>query len=273
MKRTITSIVVSGAILALCCLWTISRASAAEPGKVTEPSKTAAPTKEGEVTAPAEATLQSPEIKEAIDKFKTRDFDGALKLLQQAVKKNPDLPPAEVIMAQLFSQANIPGAVRSYLEKAVVESSNDPEAYVIMGDIALREHRITEAEMLYQKAQSLMAKFNESEKRKDLLEPQILSGLAAVDEARENWSDAQKELEAWLNDRSEERQRVAAACPVPVPAEESDRGVGEAQRGGKGRSRDAYARGHSGPVLRAGRRSGKRQEMDGPGADRSAAKT
>ena len=152
----------------------------------------------GDLGAPAGTDVKSQEITDAVARFKDRDFDGALKLLKEAVKKNADLPPAQVILAQLFSQANIPMGVRNALEQTVVESADDPEAYVIMGDIALRERQVTAASLLYAKAASLMAKFDKSAKRKGLLQPRVYSGLASVAEARADWAGAQKQLETWL---------------------------------------------------------------------------
>ena len=152
----------------------------------------------GDLGATAGTDVKSQEIADAVARFKDRDFDGALKLLKEAVKKNADLPPAQVILAQLFSQANIPMGVRNALEQAVVESPDDPEAYVIMGDIGLRERQVTEASLLYAKAASLMPKFDKSAKRKGLLQPRVYSGLTSVAEARADWAGAQKQLEAWL---------------------------------------------------------------------------
>jgi tetratricopeptide (TPR) repeat protein len=144
------------------------------------------------------APPQQKEITEAVNKFKDRDFEGALKVLKEAAKKNPDLPPAQVIMAQLFSQTNVPMGVRNSLEQAIVDAPTDPEAYVIMGDLAVRDRRLTEARMLYQKAKELIGPFKGSQKRKDLLLPRILGGLASIEEAQEKWADAQKLLESWL---------------------------------------------------------------------------
>ncbi len=185
MKSFITCIGVSGFVFALCLAGAVSR-SAAEP------------ISGGDVAGSSPAANQSQEVTDAVAKFKQRDFDGALKLLKEAVKKNADLPPAQVIMAQLFSQANIPQGVRNALEQATNESPDDPEAYAIMGDIALRERRVTEADLLYQKAGSLVDKLAKSAKRKEMLQPRILGGEAAVSEARQDWPGAQKKLEAWL---------------------------------------------------------------------------
>ncbi len=138
-----------------------------------------------------------PEVTDAVALFKKQDFAGALKLLKEAVKKHPELPPAQVIMAQLFSQINQAGAVRSSLESAVLEAPDDPEVYVIMGDIALRERRVTEAGLLFAKASSLVSEVKDASRRK-ILEPRVYSGLTSVAEARQQWATAQDYLESWL---------------------------------------------------------------------------
>jgi tetratricopeptide (TPR) repeat protein len=139
-----------------------------------------------------------PEVEEAAKEFQKRNFDGAVTLLQQAVKKRADLPPAHVIMFQWFAQSNQGALAQMALERAVMSEPKDPEAFVIMGKIALQERRITAAELLFLRAQQLLATFDKSPKRKEILEPQTISGLASVDQAREKWKDAQTQLEALL---------------------------------------------------------------------------
>jgi Tfp pilus assembly protein PilF len=201
MRRTAVNCIAIVAFAALCSMWTTSQS-------IAEPISGA-----GVGVAP-ETTGQSQEVTDAAARFKDRDVPGALKLLKEAASKNADLPPAQLMLAQWFSQVNNPADARRSLEQAVVASPDDPEVYVIMGDIALREGRITEADMLLQKASGLIAKFSKSKKRKDILQPQILGGLAAVDEARDNWSSAQKQLEAWLklNPKSAVAMQGLARC-------------------------------------------------------------
>jgi tetratricopeptide (TPR) repeat protein len=191
------------AVIVVCCAvsYAAGRLMAAEEVRGGGNTTTSTPSTGGTTTTGGSSlgvNAQSQEITEAVSLFKDRDFDGALKLLKEAAKKNADLPPAQVIMAQLFSESNIPVGIRSSLEQAVVDAPNDPEAYRILGDMALRERRMVEARMLYQKAGELIGPFNASAKRKELLQPMILSGLAAIDEIQERWADAQKRLEAWL---------------------------------------------------------------------------
>ena len=192
-RRTNIDVVATAVFLVLGLAWTTSQSAAQSP-----PASPALPAVTPTEKADLETTASRQEIDDAIERFKERDFEGALKLLQEVVKKDTDLPPAQVIMAQLFSQARVPLAVRDALEGAVRDAPDDPEAYIIMGDLAVRERRFTEAVMLYQKADELTVRFQGSAKRKVLLMPRILSGMASIDEAQQDWSEAQKRLEALL---------------------------------------------------------------------------
>ncbi len=196
MKRTLASIITIPTFLVLGSLWMTSQ-SAGEPISGTPPAETAPATTAPATTGPAKPQ-QSPELAEAETDFRKGDFAGALKALQEAGKKDPDQPPAQLLMAQMFAQAKMGPDVRNALEQAVIEVPTDPEAYILMGDIALGERRITEAQLLYQKASEVMGGFNKSAKRKELLQPRVLHGLSEVAMNRRDWADAQKQLEAWL---------------------------------------------------------------------------
>ena len=150
-----------------------------------------------DLSAATTATAQPQEVTDAAARFEARDYDGALKLLKEAAKKNPDYPPGQVLMAQFFGQVNMSGAARNALEQAVIEEPADPEAYWIISNLALRERRATEAELVLQKASSLLPGVK-SVKRKNILQAGVLSGLAQVAELRENWPEAKKQLEASL---------------------------------------------------------------------------
>lgn len=157
------------------------------------------------------ADKKIPEIADAIGRFNNLDRAGALELLRKAVEKHPNrLPPAQVIMAQLYAQANQAGPTRGSLEMAVVEVPDDPEAYVILADIELRGRSVTAATLLYEKANGLMASLSKSPSRQKALQPRIYGGLAAVAEQRatlsgddktravKEWATAEKHLRAWL---------------------------------------------------------------------------
>jgi tetratricopeptide (TPR) repeat protein len=161
----------------------------------------AQPAAEEEPAAPVPAAAtQSKEVAEAQERFQKLDFDGALLKLNEACAKDPGLPPAEVIMATWFAmlpRGEGANGVRYYLDLAVAEHRDDPQAYIFLGGIALRERHITEAELLYGKANELMAKFQNAE-RKAKIEPAIYAGLADVAGARQDWPTEQKHLETLL---------------------------------------------------------------------------
>ena len=184
-RRVSIGAILMVAVFGVCAAW-VSSASMA------------APIAGADATAAPEANTPPPEVIEAGNLFSTGDFDGATKLLREAVKKNSDLPPAQVITARMFMQMNMPAQARGRLERAVVEDRDDPTAYMMLGDFALHEGRIAEAELSFEKVRSLLPKFEKSAKQKEELEQGLCSGLASVGEARENWAEARKQLEALL---------------------------------------------------------------------------
>ena len=138
------------------------------------------------------------DVQDAIDRFMARDIEGARTLLAAAKKKQPKLMPPEVMLAQLLAAAGQGQAVRPELERAIKNYPNDPEAYLILGDVAAGEGRITDAALLFAKASELAARFNENPKRKQNFQMRGYAGMAAMDEARENWATAKENLNAWI---------------------------------------------------------------------------
>ena len=186
MKRVLAVAAVIVALLVTCLMFTPLE-SAAEPI-----------TGEASLVAPSGATTQMQEVVDALALFKVGDYDGALELWKEAVKKNKDLPPAQAIMAQLFLQAKMPEEAQKALKQAVVDAPGDPEVYLHMAIIAMRERDIAKAEAFYEKANGMMSAFETSAKRKALLQPQIYGGLSKVKEVRGDLAGAQEVIRDWL---------------------------------------------------------------------------
>jgi Tfp pilus assembly protein PilF len=130
--------------------------------------------------------------------FSAKDYAGALRMLKDIVQGNADLPPAQLIMAQLYSEAGMGVEARAALDKAAIDAPDDPETYLLMAMVAMRDHDLPKADALFRKAKDLLAAFGKSAKRKERMEPSVQSGLASVAEARQDWPAAQKTLEQWL---------------------------------------------------------------------------
>jgi tetratricopeptide (TPR) repeat protein len=147
---------------------------------------------------PKDKTPQNQESTDALALFKTRDYQGSLKLWREAVKKNPNLPPAQVIMAQLYLQGNMIPESRNAVEQAIAEVPTDPEAYILSARFCLNAGNLDKAESNLQKADSLLAGFKEDDSRKTRLQMFLLDNQALLAQARKDWPGAQKLFEALL---------------------------------------------------------------------------
>jgi tetratricopeptide (TPR) repeat protein len=146
----------------------------------------------GAAPVATQQTQQIEEVVEASKRFRGGDLQGAKALLDAAVEKHPSLPPPRLILAQWLAQANQAAAMHVQLELAVAEMPNDPEAYVLLGDLALQGGRWTEADLLFQKAGELVADFKGNSRRKNAIEHRTLQGLALVAQNRQDWPTSQK---------------------------------------------------------------------------------
>jgi tetratricopeptide (TPR) repeat protein len=144
-------------------------------------------------------TPQYQDITDAIIRFKNGDMPGARDLLRQARQKSQNkLPPVEVMIAKLLAVSNQPGPARAELERAVIADSKDPEPYLLFAEAALQDHRITDAAALLAKAKSVSDAYTDNLTRKRDFDIRINAAIANVYQAREQWEDAAKFLDAWL---------------------------------------------------------------------------
>ena len=141
-------------------------------------------------------------LKEAADKFNRSDIKGALDTLNQVARQNPKLIPPRLILAQWFAQTGNQPAVRVSLEKAVEENPDDPEAYVLLGEIALNQGELTAADLLFQKASSCDVS-SVNEKRQKTLSMRILRGQARLWQSRQQWTKMQQTLSTLLKEEGE----------------------------------------------------------------------
>lgn len=154
---------------------------------------------------------QDAEINNAIGRFRDRDIDGCRALLERARSANPKLPPPGVMMAMLWLGVNQLGPARAELESTSVTFPADPEPYLMLGDLAFQERRLTEAAVLFERAAQLTGAFTENGKRKRDFQIRSAAGNAAVAEARRQWESAKKLLATWLElepDNASAHQRM-----------------------------------------------------------------
>lgn len=168
----------------------------------------------GPVSSTGQNQPKIAEIEKATEVFQKGRVDEAFNLLKEAVKKNPALPPARLMLARFFFASNQPAAGRSVLEAAAGETPDHPEIYLSNGSLALAESRITETLLNCQTALALAQHERWSAEQKKNYQRDARSGLAAAYEARKDWFNARTQLAALLDLEPKSglvRQRVARA--------------------------------------------------------------
>jgi tetratricopeptide (TPR) repeat protein len=141
------------------------------------------------------------EVKAGLEKaaaaFNASKFPDALDLLKTLYAEHPDIMPPRIVLAQWFAQANLGDAVRANLEMGTEENPNDPEAYLLLGEIALRQRNLTAAELLLKQAAEKIKAYSVNANRKKLLSGSLLRVFADLYEARQRWAN----MEACLDER------------------------------------------------------------------------
>jgi predicted Zn-dependent protease len=161
-------------------------------------------------TAPVAETndLQYEEVKKAMVAFKRGDSKAARELLVAARAKYTELAPADVMLAILYYASGKKAEGQAALENATINDPKDPEAYVLLGDLALRSGQRAYADLAYQRAQGLIKGSDGSPRRLKKLKVRIEAGLASLSESRGQYDDAQQHLLAW--------KALVPTSPVPV---------------------------------------------------------
>lgn len=139
-----------------------------------------------------------PDVVDAIKYFTNRDAKAALNSLKAAKAADPKLPPADMMLAEMWRMANQAGPLRGALEECVKNNPDDPEAYLVLADLAFNDRQVAAAELLFSKAEQLAATFKGNGKRALDFQGRAEAGLAAVAESREQWDTAKTFLQNWL---------------------------------------------------------------------------
>ncbi len=144
------------------------------------------------------ATATSGEFDSAMEKVREGKLDDALELIKTRSIKHPEWPPARIILARLLFASDQQPMARRALEQAAVDSSDHPEVFLTMGNLALAEGRLSDAQLNFIKARSLVGGGRFRDDIAGKYQRESHDGLAAVAEGRDDWKTAQAELLASL---------------------------------------------------------------------------
>ena len=143
------------------------------------------------------------DVEKAIERYRVRDTQGALEFLEAARRKDPNVPPAEIVLAKMHLAAGQTPAARTALEEVTEKYPNDPEPYLIFGERAFAANRLSDAQLLFAKGLQLASAYRENPIRRSNLLVRSHAGLASVAERREDWATAAEHLQQWVEEDPE----------------------------------------------------------------------
>jgi tetratricopeptide (TPR) repeat protein len=153
-------------------------------------------------------------LNEALARFQDQQYQESLELLTAAAIRYPGLPPARVMLARTFLATNRSRQAKSMLEQAAVQNPDYPGVYLLLGNLALVEGDLTDGLLEFQAAAGRTDADAVPEDQRRFFAIQAHAGIATVAEARNEWSLAREQLEAWLEldpENAKARQRLGRA--------------------------------------------------------------
>lgn len=154
-----------------------------------------------------------PKIKEILETLKEGDREQTMAELNAYADSHDELPPGGVILAVAFNQPNQAAAQQAALDSAVQSNPNDPDAYLLLGQKAVSQRRMTEAGLLLAKAEGLVEKYQASADRKRSMLLRFHRDSALLDEQNKAWTEAATHWKTLLDveDSAGARYRYARA--------------------------------------------------------------
>lgn len=144
------------------------------------------------------------ELMKGLEFFYQGEPDQACSAFEEARRLNPDLAPAGVLTAILFSQKGDLAATHRYLNRAVAESPDDPEAWFRLARLAADENRVPELELLLAKGDELLKRFKAAHPSKDDVRIRYLTGeaislAARLAQEKGDWAGAESLMRDYLS--------------------------------------------------------------------------
>ena len=146
-------------------------------------------------------------LKDGFNAFFNNQPNTALDEFNAARDKDGGLPPGRVSMAQLYAAVNRVDLARAQLEQAATDSPESPEVYLVLGHLALREGRLTDAQLEFQAAEKAKKDKSVDPASEDykFFARRLYLGLTSIAEQRQKWDQAKAFAEIWLANTEPEK--------------------------------------------------------------------
>jgi len=132
------------------------------------------------------------EVQQAIGDYLSGDFAAAVKRLEGAKSAAPELPPAPTMLAQMHFGAGRIDAGKLALEQAAAQAPGDPEAFVILAELALAQQQSTAAAALARQALQLSDNFQGDPARLSQMQLNANGVLMQINTDRAKWPQAER---------------------------------------------------------------------------------
>jgi predicted Zn-dependent protease len=134
------------------------------------------------------------ELEKAVAKFNASQFAETLDVLKALYEKHPELVPPRIVLAQWFAKSNLGNAVRANLEMGTEEVPTDPEAFLLLAEISLRQGALTAAEALLKQATDKVKAYTTNPTRKENLSRSLRRVETDLYEARQRWQKMEESV-------------------------------------------------------------------------------
>ena len=146
---------------------------------------------------------QYDDVEKALENLRSGNVEEGRRLLDVAYQKNPDLPPPNIMLAQIMFRARKAQEGRVALEQAAEKTPNDPAAFIYLGELNLQTSKLTEAASMFRTGIDKCKNYKANNKRKSRLLANAYGGLALIEENKQNWPEAKKYLDELLKHDAE----------------------------------------------------------------------
>jgi predicted Zn-dependent protease len=203
--RALNSLFIGTIVVGICVFQDADTASAQTDASQTDASQTEASQTESSQTESSQTEASnvqesSPEqafVREAVTLFKANRIAECRTKLIQSRELYPAFPPADTFLAILFLSVGKTAPAMASLDQAIINTPEDPEAYVLLADLALKDGQRTVADLGYSKAETLLPGITEFENRYRALQIRTRAGMSSLAEMRGQFSKAEKLLKDW----------------------------------------------------------------------------
>ncbi len=148
--------------------------------------------------------IEMTDVKLAVEAFQKKDLMECKRLLAQAKNLSSELPAPDLVLAQLIFEAGGVADAILLLDQYAVDSPSDPLTYILLGEIALKTRRLTDAWLNSEKSRLLAAEPSEELR----IALNVLQGEIAL--SRNQWEAAERSFLEWEKIRPEDAASIWA---------------------------------------------------------------